>query len=78
MRRTAGLKISIHCSGLFCFYFIFINRDLSLYIIMESLIQTTLKLLDSLPIDYRESAFPLLLNHALTMERLIYVRDSKK
>jgi len=45
---------------------------------MELTIQTVLKLLEPIPQDYRESAFPLLLNHALTMDRLTYVHNQKK
>ena len=61
-----GQKNAIPYSGLCA---LLIHRALALYLIMELTIQTVLKLLEPIPQEYRESAFPLLLNHALTMDR---------
>jgi hypothetical protein len=44
---------------------------------MDNLIQQALKSLDQVPEEYRQSAFPLLLNHVLTKERIIVMRPSK-
>jgi hypothetical protein len=45
---------------------------------MDSLIQEALKSLQQVPEQYRESAFPLLLNHLLTKERVILMHPLKK
>ena len=45
---------------------------------MDLLIQQVLKSLQTVPEQYRESAFPLLLNHVLTTERVILMHPPKK
>jgi len=45
---------------------------------MDLLIQQSLKSLEQVPEKYRETAFPLLLNHVLTLERLTLVHNNKK
>jgi hypothetical protein len=45
---------------------------------MEPKIQFVLQLLEDIPTEYRESAFPLLLNHSLTMERLTFAKTHNK
>jgi len=45
---------------------------------MDFLIQQVLKSLETVPEKYRESAFPLLLNHVLTTERVILMHPVKK
>jgi hypothetical protein len=45
---------------------------------MEFLIKQALEALQSVPEKYQEIAFPLLLNHVLTKERVILMRQPKK
>ena len=45
---------------------------------MNPLIKQALESLELVPKEYRESAFPLLLNHLLTKERVILMHPLKK
>ena len=45
---------------------------------MKSNLELVLQLLEDIPTQYRELAFPLLLNHSLTMERLTFAKTHPK